>query len=78
MSAVDRPGLAQRSIDTPIGPLGFAVGTEGLCFVDTRPDPSQADEGASDDVRGMHPAVGSPVVDHRDDEQQVRKPTRYQ
>jgi methylated-DNA-[protein]-cysteine S-methyltransferase len=41
---------AQRTLSTPIGPLGLAVGTNGLCFVDVRPDLTQSDEGSSDEA----------------------------
>lgn len=50
------PAPAQRTIDTPIGPLGLAVGPGGLCYVDLYPDADQPDEGSSaeaDDIAGQ-------------------------
>jgi methylated-DNA-[protein]-cysteine S-methyltransferase len=50
MSSVAAPApaeLVQRTVDGPTGPVGLAVGPDGLVHVDLWADPSQPSEGRS-------------------------------
>lgn len=57
--------LAQRTIETSIGPLGLSVGPLGLCYVDLRPDERQPDEGPSDEADDIAGQMGDYLVGGR-------------